>query len=64
VQGKHNEYSSLVAVAIVLSGQYQDGVDCLNEVVYTGQGRHNMNGSKSQTKDQVMHCSNLALEVL
>ncbi|XP_061980005.1 histone-lysine N-methyltransferase, H3 lysine-9 specific SUVH4-like isoform X2 [Populus nigra] len=60
--GKNNEYSSLVAVAIVLSGQYQDGVDCLNEVVYTGQGRNNMNGSKSQTKDQVMHCSNLALE--
>ncbi|KAB5564775.1 hypothetical protein DKX38_004829 [Salix brachista] len=59
---KHNEYSSLVAVAIMLSGQYQDGVDCLNEVVYTGQGRNNMNGSKSQTKDQVMHCSNLALE--
>lgn len=51
-------------MAIVLSGQYQDGVDCLNEVVYTGQGRNNMNGSKSQTKDQVMHCSNLALEVL
>ncbi|KAJ6943958.1 hypothetical protein NC652_009405 [Populus alba x Populus x berolinensis] len=59
---KHCEYSSPVAVAIVLSGQYQDGVDCLNEVVYTGQDRNNMNGSKSQTKDQVMHCSNLALE--
>lgn len=59
---KHCEYSSPVAVAIVLCGQYQDGVDCLNEVVYTGQDRNNMNGSKSQTKDQVMHCSNLALE--
>ena len=48
----------------MLSGQNQDGDDCLNEVVYTGQDRNNMNGSKSQTKDQVMHCSNLALEVL
>lgn len=59
---KHGECSSPVAVAIVLSGQYQDGVDCLNEVVYTGQDRNNTNGSKSQTKDQVMRCSNLALE--
>ena len=48
----------------MLSGQYQDGVDCLNEVVYTGHGINNMNGSKSPAKDQVMHCSNLALEVL
>lgn len=40
---KHCEYSSPVAVAIVLCGQYQDGVDCLNEVVYTGQDRNNTN---------------------
>ncbi|CAK7336046.1 unnamed protein product [Dovyalis caffra] len=59
---KDNKYSSPVAVAIMLSGQYQDSVDCSNEVVFTGQGRNDLNGSKRQIKDQVMHCSNLDLK--
>ncbi|KAF2317419.1 hypothetical protein GH714_022066 [Hevea brasiliensis] len=55
-------YTCPLAVAIVMSGQYEDDVDCLNEVVYTGQGGNDLHGSKHQIKDQVMHRGNLALK--
>ncbi|XP_057987686.1 histone-lysine N-methyltransferase, H3 lysine-9 specific SUVH4 isoform X2 [Hevea brasiliensis] len=57
-------YTCPLAVAIVMSGQYEDDVDCLNEVVYTGQGGNDLHGSKHQIKDQVMHRGNLALKVV
>lgn len=62
LQKKHG-YASPLAVAVVLSGQYEDDVDCLNEVVYTGEGGNDLLGSKCQIKDQVMLHGNLALKV-
>lgn len=50
-------------MAIVLSGQYEDDVDNLDEVVYTGSGGNDLLGSKKQVKDQVLQRGNLALKV-
>ncbi|KAG8651648.1 hypothetical protein MANES_06G009101v8 [Manihot esculenta] len=65
VSGKLNQnygYTCPLAVAIVMSGQYEDDVDCIHEVVYTGQGGNDLHRSKHQIKDQVMHRGNLALK--
>ncbi|XP_065850396.1 histone-lysine N-methyltransferase, H3 lysine-9 specific SUVH4-like [Euphorbia lathyris] len=51
-----------LAVAIVLSGMYEDDKDNAEEVVYTGQGGHDLNGNKRQIKDQVMKLGNLGLK--
>lgn len=52
-----------LAVAIVLSGMYEDDLDNAEDVVYTGQGGHNLLGNKRQIKDQKMERGNLALKV-
>jgi len=51
-----------VAVAIVMSGGYEDDVDKLEEMIYTGQGGNNMKGNQRQYRDQRMEKSNLALK--
>lgn len=60
---KDSGYIFPLAVAIVLSGQYEDDVDNSEEIVYTGQGGHDLLGNKRQIKDQVMKSGNLALKV-
>lgn len=52
-----------LAVAIVISGMYEDDLDNAEEVVYTGQGGHNLSGDKRQNRDQVLKRGNLALKV-
>lgn len=59
---KDSGYIFPLAVAIVLSGQYEDDVDNSEEIVYTGQGGHDLLGNKRQIKDQVMKSGNLALK--
>ncbi|GAB2225959.1 hypothetical protein Droror1_Dr00021740 [Drosera rotundifolia] len=64
-QSRNKEYSGYtfpIAVAIVLSGQYEDDVDNSEDVVYTGQGGNNLLGDKRQVRDQVMQRGNLALK--
>ncbi|KAL1352566.1 hypothetical protein HN51_016557 [Arachis hypogaea] len=61
--GKVNSiYEYPIAVAIVLSGQYEDDVDNADDVVYTGQGGHNLTGDKRQINDQKLERGNLALK--
>ncbi|XP_004493077.1 histone-lysine N-methyltransferase, H3 lysine-9 specific SUVH4 [Cicer arietinum] len=55
-------YELPVAVAIVLSGMYEDDLDNAEDVVYTGQGGHNLTGDKRQMGDQKMERGNLALK--
>ncbi|GAV84485.1 YDG_SRA domain-containing protein [Cephalotus follicularis] len=56
-------YTLPLAVAIVLSGMYEDDLDNVEDVIYTGQGGHNLTGDKRQIRDQVMERGNLALKV-
>ncbi|RHN52047.1 putative histone-lysine N-methyltransferase chromatin remodeling SET family [Medicago truncatula] len=51
-----------VAVAIVISGMYEDDLDNAEDVVYTGQGGHNLTGNKRQIQDQKLERGNLALK--
>ncbi|GAB2249710.1 hypothetical protein Droror1_Dr00013069 [Drosera rotundifolia] len=51
-----------LAVSIVVSGQYEDDVDNLEELEYTGQGGNDLLGNKQQIKDQVLLRGNLALK--
>ncbi|XP_021866538.1 histone-lysine N-methyltransferase, H3 lysine-9 specific SUVH4 isoform X2 [Spinacia oleracea] len=60
--GEYSEYTFPLAVAIVLSGQYEDDLDNSEDVVYTGQGGNNLLGDKKQNKDQKMLRGNLALK--
>lgn len=60
---EYSEYTFPIAVAIVLSGQYEDDLDNSDDVVYTGQGGNNICGDKRQIRDQVMERGNLALKV-
>lgn len=46
-----------------MSGMYEDDLDNSEDIVYTGQGGHNLLGDKRQIKDQVMLRGNLALKV-
>jgi euchromatic histone-lysine N-methyltransferase len=46
-----------------MSGGYEDDVDKLEEMIYTGQGGNNMKGNQRQYRDQRMEKSNLALKV-
>lgn len=60
---KYSNYTMPLAVAIVISGMYEDDLDNAEEVVYTGQGGHNLTGDKRQNRDQVLKRGNLALKV-
>lgn len=60
---EYSKYTFPLAVAIVLSGMYEDDLDNAEDVVYTGQGGHNLTGDKRQIRDQVMERGNLALKV-
>ncbi|KAG4915575.1 hypothetical protein JHK87_053132 [Glycine soja] len=55
-------YELPVAVAIVISGMYEDDLDNAEDVVYTGQGGHNLTGDKRQIRDQKLERGNLALK--
>ncbi|KAK9117704.1 hypothetical protein Sjap_016651 [Stephania japonica] len=59
---KYKHYTFPLAVAIVLSGIYEDDQDNSDEVVYTGQGGNDLLGNKKQISDQVMKRGNLALK--
>ncbi|KAJ4729557.1 histone-lysine N-methyltransferase, H3 lysine-9 specific SUVH4 [Melia azedarach] len=61
-QGEYKMYTFPLAVAIVLSGMYEDDLDNAEDVVYTGQGGHNLTGDKRQIRDQVLERGNLALK--
>ncbi|XP_020218226.1 histone-lysine N-methyltransferase, H3 lysine-9 specific SUVH4 [Cajanus cajan] len=58
----YSNYELPVAVAIVLSGMYEDDLDNAEDVIYTGQGGHNLTGNKRQIKDQLLERGNLALK--
>ena len=60
---EYSNYKFPLAVAIVLSGMYEDDLDNAEDVVYTGQGGHNLTGDKRQIRDQVLERGNLALKV-
>ncbi|KAF6169668.1 hypothetical protein GIB67_004060 [Kingdonia uniflora] len=63
--GMSEEYKDFVrplALSIVMSGVYEDDVDNLDEVVYTGEGGNNLRGNKRQIGDQEMVRGNLALK--
>lgn len=60
---EYKMYTFPLAVAIVLSGMYEDDLDNAEDVVYTGQGGHNLTGDKRQIRDQVLERGNLALKV-
>lgn len=60
--GEYSSYKFPLAVAIVLSGQYEDDLDNSDDVVYTGQGGNNLLGDKRQVRDQVLTRGNLALK--
>ncbi|XP_065866883.1 histone-lysine N-methyltransferase, H3 lysine-9 specific SUVH4-like [Euphorbia lathyris] len=59
---EHGNYTFPLAVAIVLSGMYEDDLDNAEDVVYTGQGGHDLTGNKRQISDQKMERGNLALK--
>ncbi|KAK4272249.1 hypothetical protein QN277_020833 [Acacia crassicarpa] len=59
---QYSHYKFPLAVAIVLSGMYEDDVDNAEEVVYTGQGGQNLTGDKRQIGDQKLVRGNLALK--
>lgn len=64
-KGKKDEnqkYILPVAVAVVLSGQYEDDLDNADNIIYTGEGGHDLLGSKLQQEDQVLVRGNLALK--
>lgn len=60
---QYSSYEFPVAVAIVISGMYEDDLDNAEDVVYTGQGGHNLTGDKRQIRDQKLERGNLALKV-
>ncbi|KAK9678085.1 hypothetical protein RND81_11G187000 [Saponaria officinalis] len=61
-KGKLSKYAFPLAVAIVMSGQYEDDLDNSEDVIYTGQGGNNLLGDKKQVEDQKMLRGNLALK--
>ncbi|WOL03754.1 histone-lysine N-methyltransferase, H3 lysine-9 specific SUVH4 [Canna indica] len=63
--GKQDQYKSYtfpLAVCIVLSGMYEDDTDNAEEILYTGQGGHDLLGNKQQIRDQKLERGNLALK--
>ncbi|KAL2903718.1 Histone-lysine N-methyltransferase H3 lysine-9 specific SUVH4 [Bienertia sinuspersici] len=61
-KGDHRKYTLPIAVAVVLSGQYEDNTDNADDIIYTGQGGNDLLGNKLQREDQVMIRGNLALK--
>lgn len=61
---QYSSHTFPVAVSIVLSGMYEDDLDNADEVVYTGQGGHNLTGDKRQVRDQELSRGNMALKVV
>ncbi|KAF3967132.1 hypothetical protein CMV_008844 [Castanea mollissima] len=59
---EHKDKTFPLAVAIVLSGMYEDDLDNAEDVLYTGQGGHDLTGNKRQIQDQKMERGNLALK--
>ncbi|XP_051141868.1 histone-lysine N-methyltransferase, H3 lysine-9 specific SUVH4 [Andrographis paniculata] len=55
-------YKLPITTSIVLSGQYEDNLDNLDRIVYTGQGGNDLLGNKRQIKDQVLERGNLGLQ--
>lgn len=43
---------------------YEDDLDNSEDIIYTGQGGHDLLGNKRQIKDQKMERGNLALKVI
>ncbi|XP_012067354.1 histone-lysine N-methyltransferase, H3 lysine-9 specific SUVH4 isoform X2 [Jatropha curcas] len=60
---EYADYTFPLAIAIVLSGMYEDDLDNAEDVIYTGQGGHDLTGNKRQIRDQVMERGNLALKL-
>ncbi|XP_021722991.1 histone-lysine N-methyltransferase, H3 lysine-9 specific SUVH4-like [Chenopodium quinoa] len=58
----HEKCTLPIAVAIVMSGQYEDDLDNADDIIYTGEGGHDLLGSKLQQEDQVLVRGNLALK--
>ncbi|KAL5733859.1 hypothetical protein ACOSP7_031720 [Xanthoceras sorbifolium] len=59
---EYHGYTFPIAATMLLSGQYEDDVDDLVEVVYTDQGGNDSLFNKRQVRDQVMRLGNLALK--
>ncbi|GLT52438.1 hypothetical protein SLA2020_257850 [Shorea laevis] len=59
---EYKGYTFPIAVSVVLSGKYEDDLDNMEEIVYTGQGGNDLLGKKHQVKDQVLLRGNLALK--
>lgn len=59
---QYEGYKFPLAVCIVLSGMYEDDLDNSENVIYTGQGGHDLLGNKHQIRDQKMERGNLALK--
>ncbi|KAJ8432290.1 hypothetical protein Cgig2_028552 [Carnegiea gigantea] len=55
-------YTFPIAVSIVMSGQYEDDLDNSEDIIYTGEGGHDLVGSKLQHADQVLLRGNLAMK--
>ncbi|KAG6787329.1 hypothetical protein POTOM_008968 [Populus tomentosa] len=51
-KGVYHNYTFPLAVAIVISGMYEDDLDNAEDVIYTGQGGHDLTGNKRQIRDQ------------
>ncbi|KAL9384865.1 hypothetical protein Peur_021875 [Populus x canadensis] len=61
-KGVYHNYMFPLAVAIVISGMYEDDLDNAEDVIYTGQGGHDLTGNKRQIRDQKLERGNLALK--
>lgn len=61
-RGENRHYNFPIAVAIVMSGQYEDDLDNSEDIIYTGQGGHDLVGSKLQCADQALVRGNLAMK--
>lgn len=59
---EHEKYKLPITVAVVMSGQYEDDLDNADDIIYTGEGGHDLLGSKLQREDQVLVRGNLALK--
>ncbi|XP_011024754.1 PREDICTED: histone-lysine N-methyltransferase, H3 lysine-9 specific SUVH4-like [Populus euphratica] len=61
-KGVYHNYTFPLAVAIVISGMYEDDLDNAEDVIYTGQGGHDLTGNKRQIRDQKLERGKLALK--
>ncbi|XP_073000412.1 histone-lysine N-methyltransferase, H3 lysine-9 specific SUVH4 isoform X1 [Typha latifolia] len=59
---EYKNYTFPLAICIVLSGMYEDDLDNSEDIIYTGQGGHDLLGKKQQICDQKMERGNLALK--